>query len=352
MKIIFIGQVRDYSDFLQQVKSWFIKDNSCLIESIYLVTWDDGLSRKSAKELEDLGIQILTNERRLRDFEARGSFKFQKFLMERSLELVEPTDMILKTRTDVVVPYNVLHKINEIQKVKLGSALWTTSISSEYPGIMADHTIFGMAKLLAELYKPSCTNRNFRSGNGTKVHIDTWSNFLHSRVPELDHYEKIMGDFFKIRYGVFNWLDNRDMVTQGNKSYLWKNRYQYLMKSDNFKNYLNFLNSEIGKYVKVGIPGLSEEACFIRRLGPKYDLNVPELASGTGIGITYKTPIYLGTLPDKPMYISPHSKIEKSQLKNIRFRQIKVFTKQEINYFKSLSKATRSILSKYIRQQS
>jgi len=314
-----------------------------------LVTWSDNLTQDTAKELEALGIQIFAHERRLKDFEARVSFKFQKFLMKKSLELVEPSALILKTRTDIVIPYDVLQKINQIEEVRVGSALWTTSISTEYPGIIADHTIFGLAELFADLYNPSCKNRNFRSGDGTKVHIDTWSKFLHERISELEQFEKMMGDFFRIRHGFFNWLDNRDLVTSGNKSYLWHKRYQNLIQNENFRDQINFLNCEIGKYVKVGLQSHSGEACFIRRLGPKYDLTIPELIPGNGVGVMYETPVYLQSLPNTPNYNTPQTEMYKLKLKKIGIWQIKILTIQDINYLKNVLNEMRLKLLKYLQ---
>jgi hypothetical protein len=122
-----------------------------------------------------------------------------------------------------------------------------------------------------------------------------------------------------------------------------------MIQNENFRYQVNFLNSEIGKYVKVGLQRHSGEACFIRRLGPKYDLKVPELAAGNGVGVMHETPVYLQSLPNTPKNNSQQAEMYELKLRKIGIWQIKFFTKQDLNYFKNVLNEMRSKLLKYLQ---
>jgi hypothetical protein len=123
-----------------------------------------------------------------------------------------------------------------------------------------------------------------------------------------------------------------------------------MIQNENFRYQVNFLNREIGKYVKVGLQRHSGEACFIRRLGPKYDLNVPELVVGNGVGVMYETPVYLQSLVNTPKNHAQQAEMYELKLKKIGIWQIKFCTVQDLNYIKNVLNEVRLKYLKYLQK--
>jgi hypothetical protein len=350
INILITGKLRNVSEFKEQTIKWLKEDNSNIIKKIIYVTW----STENTSEIEKLTeqnnkIQIIKIKQKFSDLRPNSTFKIQKTLFNYGLKEFKNSDLILKTRTDVHISFKYLQYLSQQRSLISGRKIWVPNYSPEAPGMFADIAFCGSKSQLILLYNPTGLKSSSRSSNGMKTHLDTWSGYIHRKIPRQIYFINWLGSFFSVKENFIFYLISKDRLKGEHKKNLCKARHVILMRHLEYKSLLELYKNDVYRIFLIGSKLKSNGSVYIRRQGKHFHSKESLYRKNTGNYVTENLlndnkirnfELLIKSL--KKDIISNDIKFSFTHKTRSRgskfyiFTQIRFFGRPEINYFKTL----------------
>jgi hypothetical protein len=287
INILIVGKLRNSSEFKKQTIKWLQEDSSDIIKKIIYITWDTEDTRQIEEITDHYNkFRIIKLKQKFSNLRPNSTFKIQRTLFLQGLKEFKSSDLIYKTRTDVHTHFKYLRYLSEQKSLFSGAKIWVPNYSPESPGMFADIAFCGLKSQLMLLYNPTGLKSSARSSNGMKTHLDTWSGYIHRKIPRQIFFMNWLGDLFSIKENFIFYLISKDRVKGEYKKNLWEARHLSLIQHLEYKSLLELYKNDVQKAFLVGSKSKSLGSVYIRRQGKHYHSKESLYRKNTGNYVT------------------------------------------------------------------